>query len=55
MKALNLLNRLTSFIQTEYCEIDNPEQDCEECSHYDMGNCPVVLAKQYLEEENYYE
>ena len=47
----NLLSSLVNFVEKEFCEIDS--QDCDCCSHYDSGNCPVYLSRQYLEEENY--
>jgi len=47
----NLLSNLVNFIEKEFCGFD--EQDCDCCNHYDLGNCPVHLSKQYLEELDY--
>ena len=46
-----LLSKVVNFIEDEFCEVDY--SDCDNCSHYDSGNCPIVLAKQYLEDEGY--
>lgn len=49
----NLLTNLVNFIEKEFCGFD--EQDCDCCTHFDQGNCPVVLAKQYLIDEGLYD
>ena len=49
----NLLEKVINFVSEEFCEVD--ESDCDTCVHYDMGNCPIFLAKQYLEDEGYIE
>ena len=52
-RAEVLLNSVVDFISEEFCEVD--ESDCDSCTHYDSGNCPVLLSKQYLEDEGYLE
>ena len=52
-KAEDLLIKLVNFIEEEFCETGL--QNCDECSHYDSGNCPVILANQYLADEGYSE
>lgn len=52
-KAEDLLVKLVDFVATEFCETDS--QDCDCCTHFDQGNCPVVLAKQYLIDEGLYD
>ena len=52
MSRINkLINDLINFVDEEFCKAD--DQDCNSCSYYDGGNCPVLLTKQYLEEEGY--
>ncbi|MBQ3420719.1 MAG: hypothetical protein IJH34_03435 [Romboutsia sp.] len=48
--SIQLLSQVIEFVDKEFCGVD--EQDCDCCNYYDLGNCPVLLAKQYLKEEN---
>ena len=48
-EAEQLLIKVIDFVDKELCEVD--QQDCDCCSFYDLGNCPIHLAKQYLDEE----
>jgi hypothetical protein len=52
-RAEVLLNSVINLVSEEFCEVD--ESDCDTCVHYDSGNCPILLSKQYLEDEGYLE
>lgn len=49
MNAETHLNKVIDFVTEEFCEVSR--EDCEECTHYDDGNCPILLAQEYLSEE----
>lgn len=51
MNAESHLNKVIDFVTNEFCEV--AREDCNCCTHYDEGSCPILMAEAFLSEEGY--
>ena len=51
MNAIEHLKNVIDFVSSEFCEVCR--EDCNTCTHYGNGSCPILTAEDFLTEEGY--